>query len=164
MAVFLRTEGFVYDREFHVDFRCVEVQNDKFALVDFKLVLNGVIVVIENDENQHNNIPTSCDVKRMMEIYESWAVGGNTMPIAFVRFNPHAYHVDSTSPRRALRVPLPERHAHLAQVLRDPDHELFDKARPFKILHMYYDTCNGVPTVVGEYGYLNSCVIPCIID
>jgi hypothetical protein len=40
----------------------------------------GVVVLLENDENQHDWVPTLCDVKRMGECYETMAVGGNTLP------------------------------------------------------------------------------------
>jgi hypothetical protein len=51
----------------------------------------GVVVLLENDENQHDWVPTLCDVKRMGECYETMAVGGNTLPLVFMRFHPHKY-------------------------------------------------------------------------
>jgi hypothetical protein len=61
---------------------------DKRARIDFYDRNAGVVVfLLENDENQHDWVPTLCDVKRMGECYETMAVGGNTLPLVFMRFN-----------------------------------------------------------------------------
>jgi hypothetical protein len=50
----------------------------------------------------------------------------------------------------------------LNEVLLNPDHQIFDKTVPLKIMHMFYDTNDGVPVVLEDYGHLRDCVIPCM--
>jgi hypothetical protein len=56
------------------------------------MIRNGVVVMLENDERAHDWIETVCDVKRMAEVFETIACGGNTLPVVFIRFNPHDFH------------------------------------------------------------------------
>jgi hypothetical protein len=54
---------------------------------DLLLDLGFQIIIIEIDENQHNNYDCSCENKRLMEISKD--VGHR--PIVFIRFNPDDY-------------------------------------------------------------------------
>jgi hypothetical protein len=160
MAMFFCANNVLYKREQKVDFKCVEVQDDKWARIDFTLdVVKGVLVLVENDEHAHSYIDTSCDVKRIAEIIESWALDGFTLPVVFIRFNPHAYRVNGALRKRALV----ERHETLLSILEDHDHPIYDASAPLKILHMYYDTRNGVPVVASDYGPLRDCIMPCVV-
>ena len=49
------------------------------------------VIFPEVDEDQHKGYPISCDVSRMSNIVESLITNGNTIPIQFVRDNPHSY-------------------------------------------------------------------------
>jgi energy-coupling factor transporter ATP-binding protein EcfA2 len=160
MAKFLTNHNIPYAREFGVDFTCTEIQKDKRARIDFMIVMQGVVVLLENDENQHDWVPTLCDVKRMGECYETMAVGGNTLPLVFMRFNPHKYRIDGQVQRDSTQIS--RRLRMLNEVLLNPDHQIFDKTVPLKIMHMFYDTNDGVPVVLEDYGHLRDCVIPCM--
>jgi hypothetical protein len=160
LARFLSESGVDYKREHHVDYICTEVQEDHFARVDFLMVRQRTLVLLENDEQQHDWIPTSCDVKRMAEIVETLAVGGNELPVAFIRFNPHAFRRD----RVLHKLPQTERRERLLRILRDPSHPVYDKGQPLKILHMYYNTLQGNPLALEDYGALRKCVMPCVKD
>jgi hypothetical protein len=54
---------------------------------DLLLDLGYQVVIIEVDENQHNNYDCSCENKRIMELSQD--VGHR--PIIFIRFNPDQY-------------------------------------------------------------------------
>ena len=54
---------------------------------DLLLDMGNQVVVVEIDENQHNNYDCSCENKRLMEISQD--IGHR--PLVFVRFNPDAY-------------------------------------------------------------------------
>jgi hypothetical protein len=92
MAKFLTNHNIPYAREFGVDFTRTEIQRQKSShrLYDRNA---GVVVLLENDENQHDWVPTLCDVKRMGECYETMAVGGNTLP-RIHEIQPHKYRID----------------------------------------------------------------------
>lgn len=45
------------------------------------------VLIVEVDENQHNTYDTTCDNKRLCELYQDFGY----VPIVFVRFNPDAY-------------------------------------------------------------------------
>jgi hypothetical protein len=44
--------------------------------VGLLMIMFGVIIIVENDEEQHRSYMTVCEVKRIAEIVESWAVEG----------------------------------------------------------------------------------------
>jgi hypothetical protein len=45
----------------------------------------------------------------------------------------------------------------LNEVPLNPDHQIFDSV-PLKIMHMFFDTNDGVPVVLEDYGHLrDSC-------
>jgi hypothetical protein len=54
---------------------------------DLLLDLGYQVLVVEIDENQHNNYDCSCENKRLMEISQD--IGHR--PLVFIRFNPDAY-------------------------------------------------------------------------
>jgi len=54
---------------------------------DLLLDLGYQVIIIEIDENQHNNYDCSCDNKRLMEISQDLGF----RPIVFIRFNPDSY-------------------------------------------------------------------------
>ena len=79
---------------------CADLNTDgKFASIDFVLgVLNG-FVFLEVDEQQHKygyGGLVSCAMKRMSHVMESLAVETdcNLPCIYWLRYNPHAWHVD----------------------------------------------------------------------
>ena len=51
------------------------------------LDLGEQILIIEIDENQHNNYDCSCEHKRLMELSQDL----QHRPIVFIRFNPDSY-------------------------------------------------------------------------
>ena len=54
---------------------------------DMLLDLGYQVLIIEIDENQHNNYDCSCENKRLMELSQDL----NHRPIIFIRFNPDDY-------------------------------------------------------------------------
>ena len=54
---------------------------------DLLLDLGYQVLIIEIDENQHNNYDCSCENKRLMELSQDL----NHRPIVFIRFNPDDY-------------------------------------------------------------------------
>lgn len=171
VAKALAAAGIAFKREHHIDFKCADATaTDSFFRVDFIIAPHhGTLLCIECDERQHAWIATSCDVKRMAEVVETLAVGGNELPVAFIRFNPDAFRRDG-----ALQsIPKKARHAALVRILGDATHALWTDPRPLAILHMFYDTGGAgetggadgaveTPLVVAEYGPLSACVLPCV--
>tara|TARA_Y100000385_G_C12607412_1_gene431482 strand:- start:53 stop:544 length:492 start_codon:yes stop_codon:yes gene_type:complete len=60
---------------------------------DLLLDLTYQIIIIEIDENQHNDYDCSCENKRLMEISQDLG----HRPIIFIRFNPDAYNKNGTN-------------------------------------------------------------------
>ena len=53
------------------------------------------VIFLEVDEDQHKGCPISCDVSRMSNIVESLLTNVNTIPIHFIRYNPHSYKINN---------------------------------------------------------------------
>ncbi len=106
-ANLLDSAGVNYKREHHVDFSCMEGDTRRrFARVDFVIMIDSTVVMLEVDEGQHRfgDYSVGCDMGRMARITESLTVEGNTLPIVFVRYNPHEFKIDGHTeriPRRA---------------------------------------------------------------
>jgi hypothetical protein len=69
---------FVFDKTVGV---CSKRRPDAF------LDLLTHVLIIECDENQHQDYNTSCEIARLNEIFTDFAY----RPIVFIRFNPDAY-------------------------------------------------------------------------
>jgi hypothetical protein len=54
---------------------------------DLLLDMGSHIIIVEVDENKHNNYDCSCEHKRLMELSQDL----NHRPIVFIRFNPDDY-------------------------------------------------------------------------
>lgn len=87
----LEDAGIHFKREHRIAFGC---QGDTFAKVDFLVLRDGFLLLIEVDEHQHGYMDAGCDATRMAKIVESLALDGNSLPVCFVRFNPHAFRIN----------------------------------------------------------------------
>ena len=52
------------------------------------------VIFLEVDEHQHKTHLISCELRRMMDVHQSLVMEGNTLPIAFLRYNPNSHKVD----------------------------------------------------------------------
>ena len=88
-----------FKREKRIDFACVDAA-DSWCRIDFVLgVDGGGYVFLEVDEQQHRfgyGALLSCDMKRMAKVMASLTVeAGEAVPrVLWLRYNPHAWHVD----------------------------------------------------------------------
>ena len=74
----------------------------------------------------------------MADVHRTLALEGNTLPLAFVRYNPDAHRLNGT----LVRVLKKDREAKLVEVLNSWK---FD--RPFGVYYIYYDKINNEPAV-----------------
>ena len=123
--------GLDFKREHQVSFQCL---GRTFARMDFTVQDNGCVVFIETDEFQHDSYGVSCDVTRMADIVAALTLDGNTLPVAFVRYNPHAFTLDGVRKK----VPTTTRLNRLiatvrSLVARGPE------LPPFSVTYMFYD-------------------------
>lgn len=125
-------EATLFDREHCISFRCVKA-NETWCYVDFIIIINGLIVLLENDETQHDTYAVSCESSRAVRIHETLALEGNTLPILFIRFNPDAYRVDG----KLKKISRIDRYAKLMQVIKEYSDQI-EKA-PLHVVYMYYD-------------------------
>ena len=133
--------GVHYTTQYGVDLRCVTAREWHRARVDFATILHDTFVLLEIDEHQHNtaNYSVSGDAQRMIWIRDSLTHQGVTLPIAFIRYNPHPYSVgDQPGPAQDVTV----REKTLLDLIcgtpESPHPSLYDGS-PFKIVYMYYD-------------------------
>ena len=100
IAKVLQEHGIDFKREHSVDFRCIGAGT--CARIDFVLQLGNCIVFLEVDEDQHVSYSISCETSRMTRIVESLMLEGNSLPVLFVRYNPHAFRIDGV-PQKVLK-------------------------------------------------------------
>jgi len=139
-----------FRREKRIDFKCADLNTGgKFASIDFVLGVPNGFVFLEVDEQQHKygyDGLVSCDMKRMSHVMESLAVETdcNLPCIYWLRYNPHAWHVDG-----ALRkMPKVEREARLVAWL-----EAFEGAAPLRVGYAFYDCDGGALDVLDNPEY-----------
>lgn len=150
----LRKHNIPFKEQHHIDFRCigddrdgdrcfidfiVEVQNESGKMVGY--------LFLEVDEKQHQHYETRCELRRMSDVHRSLTLEGNTLPIAFIRYNPDAYRIDN----RLIRTLKRQREQKLIDTINSWTFE-----RPFGIHYMYYDTIEGAPAVFLDAAYNES--------
>ena len=138
-------------REFTVDFRCLTTPSaTAYARVDFVLSVDGTrLYLLEVDEHQHAHYEVECEQRRMLQVYESLLVGGNTLPVTWLRYNPHAHRVSGARPR----VSKAEREAQVCAWLRAAREA---DAGPLTVAYAYYDkdaAGDVAPLVTTHPGY-----------
>ena len=121
-----------FKREHVVNFSCT---GDTYARIDFVMHIHGRIVFLEVDEEQHDTYGISCDVNRMVKIMEALALDGNTIPVVFIRYNPHGFSVDGDKVQR-LQV---EREKRLINLLTNKDEDVWNSSNMCTIQYMFYD-------------------------
>lgn len=124
-----------------VNFRCLGPDRDgDRAFVDFLVEVRNAdmkivgYIFLEIDEDQHESYSVKCELRRMTDIHRSIVLEGNTIPIAFVRYNPNTYRIGGAiqlTPKR-------DREAHLEKVLSQ-----WTFTKPFEIVYLYYDQTDG---------------------
>lgn len=141
----LTQAGISFKREHHISFQCF---GGTWAFCDFVVMMQDRVVVIECDEYQHtfSNYSVSCEVRRMMDIVNSLRVGGCTLPISIIRWNPDSFTVDGVKKKVAVK----DKQRRLIDVV-----ESFEgTARPdFEILYMFYDVQDNKPTLWTDSEY-----------
>jgi hypothetical protein len=108
---------------------------------DFVFDLGAMVLIVENDENQHKSRPCECEQSRMIQIYQDY--GG--VPVHFIRFNPDKY----LSPRGLGNEPLSKRLMSLCNVVRGikKDKTFYTRFPHLSVSYMYYDGYDGEWTV-----------------
>lgn len=126
----LKSAGIDFAREHFVSFECWK---GTFARADFVVLGNGGVVLIEVDEGQHQDYEQLCEVTRMSNIHSAFAVQGNTLPVVFIRYNPHRFSVDTV----VQKVSSKDRQAQLVRTIQESE---FGEHASLEIVYMYYDT------------------------
>ena len=139
-----------FRREKRIDFKCAKLATDgKNARIDFVLGVPNGFVFLEVDEQQHKygyGGLVSCDMKRMSHVMESLAVETdcNLPCIYWLRYNPHAWHVDGA----LRRMPKVEREVRLVAWL-----EAFEAVAPLRVGYAFYDCEGGALDVLDNPEY-----------
>ncbi len=127
-----------------IDFTCMGPNRDgDRCFIDFVIQITDALgrvgfVFLEVDEHQHQGQSVSCELRRMSDAHSSLLVEGNTMPFAFLRYNPNAYRINGVSQRFAKA----KREERLVEVLNNWSFE-----REFEAVYMFYDAEEGEATV-----------------
>ena len=106
---------------------------------DFIFDLGSLILIIENDENQHKSRPCECEQTRMIQIYQDY--GG--VPVHFIRFNPDKYKSNKVADS------LPKRLSFLCDIITKikKDKIFFTKYPHLSVSYLYYDNYDGIWSV-----------------
>ena len=137
-----------FKREKRIDFACVDA-DDTYCRLDFVVAVAGGYVFLEVDEHQHRfgyDASLSCDMKRMAKVMTSLTIeAGDSVPrVLWLRYNPHAYHVDGD----LVSIPKVEREEWLVAFLRDAV-----LVEPLAIAYAFYDSADGQLEVLDNPEY-----------
>jgi hypothetical protein len=139
----LKKNNIDFKREHRVNFHC---SGGTHARPDFIIIINGRVIIVEVDEDQHKTYAYGCDVARMANICEAWILDGNTLPVRIIRYNPHAFRVDG----RLAKVKKVDREARLLEAVKDAAERDGDG---LQVQYMYYDMEDGVPVVYKDESF-----------
>jgi hypothetical protein len=123
-----------------------------YVLVDCVMVVNNTLVLLECDEKQHKDhtkYQVGNEVLRMKAASAALQRQYPSMPLLWVRFNPHGYKLDG----RKQRLPLLPRLEELDQFLRS-----YQPVQPVAVLYAGYDrlsstTGSGVVAITRHPDY-----------
>ena len=132
IATMLAANNIAFRREHRVDFHC---WGESFAKVDFVVDKPGGVLLLEVDELQHQHYGVVCDVARMSKLHAALALGGNTLPVGIIRYNPHTFQKDSHVQQISKR----DREQALLHTLQ---HWEYGAAGSLELQYMYYDACS----------------------
>jgi len=118
----------MFKREHKFDFDCANASVDRhFCRIDFIIAYDcGGFVYLEVDEHQHRfgicqagGAAVSCDAKRVANVHTSLTIecadrASGVPSIYWLRYNPHAWHVDG----QTMRLPGDERLKRLCAFLK----------------------------------------------
>ena len=137
----LTRAGIDFKREHRVSFDCF---GETWAFVDFIIIIEGRVVVLEVDEFQHaySNYTVGCDLRRIMAIVEAWRSDCCDLPITVIRWNPDIFTVDGV----LRKVKVTDKQQRLIAFLREMNGDRPD----FEIVYMFYDVIDGVPTILQD--------------
>lgn len=145
IAKFLTDNDIDFKREHRIEFDCA-TSDSFYARVDFLIIRNGTLVILEVDENQHSSYGVVCDVSRMCKIYEFLLMGGNELPVHYLRYNPDAFRVNGKT-RKTTRV---KRQSELLKAIRSVDDMKFEG---MQIQYMFYDVADGSLEISKDPGF-----------
>lgn len=155
IKLLLEKNDITFERETRIDFSCFD-SGKHWACIDFVLYRKDYTVLLEVDENQHKyGYTVSCDMKRMNHILTTIRCEGNTLPVLFLRYNPHTFKINY----KTQKITQKERQNCLLKFLNNykPERE------GLEIKYFYYDQeeTNEKPIVTktGEYKEMCDCVI-----
>jgi hypothetical protein len=105
---------------------------------DFVIERDSFVIVVECDEDQHRIRGNSCEMVRMMGVFQDF----HGKPVCFVRYNPDSY--TDTSGKRIPYAPTREK--RLASIIS----QLSDRKQMphlINVVYMYYDGYDGKSTI-----------------
>jgi hypothetical protein len=143
IAKLFKKNNISFKREHHVSFHC---SDGTFARMDFIIIVNGRVIIVEVDEDQHRTYDIGCDVARMTNVFEAWVLDGNTLPVRIIRYNPHAFRVDG----QLVNLSKKDREVRLLEAVKDAVERDGDG---MQVQYMYYDMEGGVPVVYKEESF-----------
>ena len=138
-----------FKREHHISYSCEEDIENSYARVDFAIEhtdINGTfgVIFLEIDEKQHEDRMLSCEVSRMAKILEILTLQGNTLPIRFIRYNPHAFKQDNETQRITQK----QRHATLIDTIVTTTFTTH-----FSVKYLFFSTYNNIPIILNDSEY-----------
>jgi hypothetical protein len=146
IAKLLEANQIEFKREHHVRFNCL---GGTYARIDFTIISNGVVIFLEVDEDQHAHYGVNCDVKRMNDVYSALVVDGNTLPVVFIHYNPHAFKVDGVTEMTKTK----KRHPILINTIRSIINRSAE-LNPLSIMYLFYDCYwDGTPVILTDPEY-----------
>lgn len=160
VAKLLTAHGVDFRREHRITFSC---WGGTCARIDFVILVAGGVLMLEVDEFQHDSYAVSCELSRMMNLYEACMLDGNTQPLGFLRYNPDSYKVDGVSVKKQQK----ERERILLETIASwaPGQQ-----STMSIMYMFYDvtTVDGVsvPVIWADPAFddnLKACCRPSVV-
>jgi len=138
-----------FKREHYVSYSCDNDIDNSSSRIDFVIEhtdCNGTfgIICLEVDENQHEDRMLSCEVSRMSKIVEILTIQGNTLPIRFIRYNPHAFKQDNKTHRTTQN----QRHDILLNTI-----YTITFTSQLSVKYLFYTTYNTIPIILNDPEY-----------
>lgn len=141
------------DRELRINFKCFK-ESKTCAFIDFVIYKSTHTILLEVDEDQHKYSNTiSCDVRRMMDSISAIRIGGNELPLLFIRYNPDSYKINGIMQKTLKK----DREETLIKFINN-----YIPEKQLEIKYMFYDMHDNKPSITFSSEYskdIKKCII-----
>lgn len=144
--LFLKEKGLDIQGQLTVNLQAI-FKDETLFYVDFYFELNGILFLLEIDEEMHTRYGAGCDSTRMHKIFNYMFAIGEERPIIFLRYNPDRFTCDGVK----YTYKTYERTTRMEELYEFIT--TYQTNDPYSVKYFYYDSNDDIPAIAEHLEY-----------